>query len=489
MEGRLKGRYGLAVALALLGLCPEIVLSTASLPLNPVISSDLGSSTLQLQLANGLSNAGYAFGAVLAAQLTQRYVARHLFLGYEALFVVASVLAASASSTGVFFAGRLLQGTATGLMLIAALPPLVTRFGASRLPVTVVIVDIGMFGATTLGPIVGGIAGHAESWRWVFWAAAAAGGLGWLAAWLGYVRFDPLDPDLPFDRPAITLALIATGLTFTGASMLTTEPFSSPWFWGPFAAGLAALVVLVLVERRRDRPLMPVEALSTQLPVTGIIVAMVGGATFTSLVMLLQTTMQKVGHVSPLSAGLAFWPAPVALLGSAVLFGLLVRTKFLPLLVDLGLAALAAGAVVLLVRSPDVPGPSTALAAALLGFGAGATVSPGLFLAGFGVPSKLLGRAFALVQLLRSQATFAVAPLLLALPTARAGVAAALCLAVLGLLAAVLVPALSGARLRTPDLEAWLDRGERAMISPTTVVHARPSQDDDEAAPLLPRRR
>ena len=489
MEGRLKGRYGLAVALALLGLCPEIVLSTASLPLNPVISSDLGSSTLQLQLANGLSNAGYAFGAVLAAQLTQRYVARHLFLGYEALFVVASVLAASASSTGVFFAGRLLQGTATGLMLIAALPPLVTRFGASRLPVTVVIVDIGMFGATTLGPIVGGIAGHAESWRWVFWAAAAAGGLGWLAAWLGYVRFDPLDPDLPFDRPAITLALIATGLTSRalpcsprsrsprrGSGVPSLPAWPRSWCWCSWSAVVS-------------RPLMPVEALSTQLPVTGIIVAMVGGATFTSLVMLLQTTMQQVGHVSPLSAGLAFWPAPVALLGSAVLFGLLVRTKFLPLLVDLGLAALAAGAVVLLVRSPDVPGPSTALAAALLGFGAGATVSPGLFLAGFGVPSKLLGRAFALVQLLRSQATFAVAPLLLALPTARAGVAAALCLAVLGLLAAVLVPALSGARLRTPDLEAWLDRGERAMISPTTVVHARPSQDDDEAAPLLPRRR
>jgi MFS family permease len=123
LAGRLEGRYGLAVALALLGLCPEIVLGTASLPLGPVVSADLGSSTLQLQLANGLSNAGYAFGAVLAAQLAQRYVARHLFLTYEALFVLASVLAATASTAGVFVTGRVLQGTATGLMLIAALPP------------------------------------------------------------------------------------------------------------------------------------------------------------------------------------------------------------------------------------------------------------------------------------------------------------------------------------------------------------------------------
>jgi hypothetical protein len=202
----------------------------------------------------------------------------------------------------------------------------------------------------------------------------------------------------------------------------------------------------------------------------------------------MQTMMQKSGHEAPLAVGWAFWPAPVALLASAVLFGLLVRSRYLPLLVDLGLACLASGAVVLLVAAPVHPGAATALAAALLGFGAGATVSPGLFLTGFGVPSKLLGRAFALVQLLRSQATFAVAPLLLASASWEAGVTTALCLAVLGLLAAVLVPALSGARLRTPDLEAWLDRGERAMVSPTTVVHVRRSHDE-EAEPLVPRRR
>jgi MFS family permease len=488
VAGRFEGRYGLAVMLALLGLCPEIVISTAALPLDKVVAGDLGSSPLQLQLTNGLSNAGYAFGAVLAAQLAQRYVARHLFLGYEGLFVLGSVVAAVAPTTGVFFAGRLTQGTATGLMLIAALPPLVTRFGVNKLPWTVVIVDIGMFGATALGPFLGGMVGHLESWRWVFWAAAVAGALGWLAAWLGYVRFEPLDPDLPFDRPAVTLALVGTGLTFTGASMLITQPFTSVWFWAPFGAGLAAIVLLIVVEMRRERPLMPIEALSTQLPVTGIIVAMVGGATFTSIVMLLQTAMQKTGHVEPLSAGWAFWPAPIALLAAAGLFGLLVRTKYLPLLVVVGLAALAAAALVLLVRGPVQPGSATAVTSALLGFGAGATVSPGLFLTGFGVPSKLLGRAFALVQLLRSQATFAVAPLVLAVPDPQAAIAVTLGIALLGLGSAVVIPALSGARLRTPDLEAWLERGERAMVSPTTGVHVRRTQDE-EAEPLLPRRR
>ena len=47
------------------------------------------------------------------------------------------------------------------------------------------------------------------------------------------------------------------------------------------------------------------------------------------------------------------------------------------------------------------------------GLGAGATVSPGLWLAGFSLPAQMVGRAFALVELVRSEADFIMAPVLL----------------------------------------------------------------------------
>jgi tellurite resistance protein TehA-like permease len=135
-------------------------------------------------------------------------------------------------------------------------------------------------------------------------------------------------------------------------------------------------------------------------------------------------------------------------------------------------------------------------AAALLGFGAGATVAPGLFLAGLGVRSRLLGRAFALVQLLRLTATFAVAPVVLYLAQqaqstatgVRTGLWITLALAGAGLVASLAIPAVSGARPHAPDLEAWLEDGERAMTSPTTAVHLRPGVDDDTAHDLVPSR-
>ena len=134
-------------------------------------------------------------------------------------------------------------------------------------------------------------------------------------------------------------------------------------------------------------------------------------------------------------------------------------------------------------------------AALLLGFGAGATVSPGLFLAAFGVRSHLIGRAFALVELLRSEAAFAVAPIIMRIVDqssspqhgVRVGLVSMLVLSVAGLAASLLIPLLSGARLREPDLKAWLEEQEQALPSPLTGVHVRPRARDDSAEPLLGR--
>lgn len=492
---RFRGRYGMAVAIALLGLCPNIVLSTAFLPVSRVISRDLGASALQLGLAEGLSNAGYAFGAVLAAQLAQRYVQRRLFLWFEALFVVGSVLAAVAPGIGLFFAGRLLQGSATGFMLISALPPLVTRFGVGKLPGTVAIVNIGLFGASTLGPLVGGVTAALGSWRLLLVVVALLGAAGFGVALLGYVEFDPPAPDLPIDKTALSLALAATVLPFFATSMLSGASMSAPVFLIPFLLGLIALVALVVVQYRKANPLMPVRALSTQLPVTGTVVAMLAGAVFVTVLELTQLYLVEVAGQSPLGANLQFWPMPLGLLVAAVVFGLLVRTRYLALLVLAGLLALGAGAALLVPLSPTGTGTVVTTASLLLGFGAGATVSPGLFLAAFGVPASRLGRAFALVELLRSEAAYAVTPVVVflaeALPTLasgiRVGLLAMVALAGVGLVAALAIPLFSGARLRKPDLEAWLEDGEQALASPTTVAHLRPRVEDEVVEPLLPR--
>jgi hypothetical protein len=165
---------------------------------------------------------------------------------------------------------------------------------------------------------------------------------------------------------------------------------------------------------------------------------------------------------------------PVGLVVAAVALGMVFRTRYLPVLVNVGLVALGAGCALLLGLTATGGTALVPPAAALLGFGAGATVTPGLLLAGLGVHPHLLGRAFALVQLLRLTTTFAIAPIVVHLAGGGQGATAdGLAICVVGLVLSLAVPALSGARLERPDLEAWLEDGERGIASPAAGAEVR----------------
>jgi len=482
----LRGRYPIAVAIALLGLCPNTVVSTSFLPLESRLQQDLGAGRVAVGVVLGLSSAGYAVGAVLAAQRVLRHTARRVFLGGELLFVVASAASALAPDLPVFALGRVLAGLAAGAMLISALPPLVTRFGAARVALSAAIVNVGLFGVSALGPLIGGLVTGGDGWRWLLGATALLGLIGLAVAHDGYEPFDPPEPERPVDVTALLLVVVATVATFLAASLVAGSSVRAPEVWLPFVIGMIALAALLAVEVRRHDALIPVSALTTQLPVTGLVVAMVGGACFVATAELLQT--QLMTGRSAAQAALLFWPAPVGAALASVAFWRLFATRWVPVLVDVGLVALAGGVVLLLTDSST---PAAVLPAVLLlGIGAGATVSPGLFLIGLGMPSQQLGRAFALVQLLRSMATYAVAPIVVAVAPGHDGFLAMAVVAAAGLIAALAVPALSGARLRAPDIEAWL-AGDKALPSPPTGTHVRPGVDataEDDAEPLLPER-
>ena len=483
-----RAGYPLAVGIALLGLGPYVVLSTALVPVREPLAASLGTSQATLGLATGLGSAAYAVGAVVAAQLALLVVQRRLFLTAESVFVAAALAAAVAPSSAVLAPALILQGLAAGAMLISALPPLITRFGAGRVALSAAIVNVGIFGASTFGPILGGLAAGGDDWRWLFAGATVLAVAGLLVAATGYERWDPPEPDARVDAPALALVLVTTVAGFVAASLVSGHGVRAWPVVAPAIGAAVALVALLVWEVRRPDPLIPVSALSTQLPVTGIMVAMAGGAVVVTATDLLQTRLSTVEGRGPAEVAAAFWPMPIGAVVGAVVFWALFRTRFVPVLVDVGLLALALGCVL-------ATGDATWAACLLLGFGAASTVSPGLFLTGMGLRSDQLGRGFALVQLLRSMATYAVGPVALALVmrspdqggAVRIGLLSMAAIAAVALVGAIVIPALSGARLRAPDIEAWLD-GEQGLPSPATAVHLRPSTDDADAEPLVPDR-
>jgi MFS family permease len=479
-RGPLANSYWSAVLLVLLALTPYLVLSTALTPLLPLIGPDLGLSERALQLTAGMANAGYAFGAVLAVQLASRLPARRLLVLYAIGFVVASALAAWSPSAPWFVAGHIGQGLGTGLLLIAAVPPLVTSWPASRMPTTAGVMNLGIFGAVALGPVVGGIAAGGGSWRpllWIF-TALAAGAL--LFALLTYEDRPPQDPSAPVDLVALGLAGAGCAAAFLGVAELVDRRLTDPVVLAPLVAGLAMLVVLLVHQYRTPNPLIPLRQIVHTVPIAGIVTAISAGAASVALVELVQTALHDQG-VGPRHVGLLFVPEFASALLAAGLFARLVRTRGVGIMAVGGLTMLAAGAAVLF-STPSGGDAVVLVGTALVGLGVGSSVSPALFLSGFSLRSAILPRVFSLIELLRAVAAFLVGPALVRLAATTGGspsagfhsaVVVAGAIAVAGFLVATGVLWLGGWRPQRPRLERWLGGEGPAIDSPPLLARLR----------------
>jgi MFS family permease len=240
-----------------------------------------------------------------------------------------------------------------------------------------------------------------------------------------------------------------------------------------------------VVEYRRPDPLTPVRLLAHTFPIIGIVAAMVTGAAAVALLELVQTFLVQSQHVDVLRAGLTLWPQVLGVAVASVVFGAMFRRRGLPLLVLAGAAVLGAAAIAMATVGLPAGQVVILLVAAAIGLGAGTTVSPGLFLAALSCPSSELGPAFALVELLRSEAAFLFAPIVLRISLSHGmspsavnhgvsdgGLVTAIMLGI-GAVICVALWVTGGARFQRPDLHGWLDDGREALRSPAVAARYR----------------
>ncbi len=475
-----EGNYAASLTSAIIALSPFIVVTTAYAMFTHHVAQDVHASRNALSIIGGLSTAGYAFGALLGGDLVQRFPQRRLFFLDETAFVLGCVLAAIAHGPALYAAGRVVQGFATGQLLVTALPPVIQRFPASKLPITVIAINIGFFGAVCIGPLLGGWVAAGHHWRWFYGALGAIGLINLALATLTLPDQPPFNPDMRFDRLGIPLAFAAVVLPFWASGELAGHGFASARFAAPMFVGLVCFVAMLLVEYHQKEPLAPIKKMWTTQSVTGALVAMIGGGVFVSFLELGERYHMEVAHQSPLATGILFWPLAPAVLISAALLGAVITTRYLTLLIVAGMVCMMGSGALLLQLSPHASDALTLSAAGLLGVGAGATVAPGLYLAGFSLSAKLIGRVFALVELVRSVADYILAPVMTQIARAASGqhlsqhgvhlaLGITLWITVAFTVLGAALYLLGGGRLSKPDLEGWLS-AKGPAIQPTPLL-------------------
>jgi MFS family permease len=479
-QGPLAGRYPAAAAMVMFALIPYLALSAAIGPVTPIIGRDLHISPQAMSLGSGMANAAYAVGTVISVQFAQLLRQRRMMVLYVSLLVIGSILAAAAQNQAMFFAGHVLQGLCTSLLLIAAVPPLALSFGVEKLRSTAVIMSMCIFGAVSLGPTIGGLQAQAHAWRPLFWVIAGISAAALVLALLTFEDTPAADTTAPRNPLPIGLAAVGSVAAFYGASELLTHKFLEARTAGLLIGGFALIVVLIVHQYRAKRPLLTIRTmLSSTIPVAGIVLALLAAAASVSATALTASLLAE--RYGPLHVGLLYLPELAGAILTAVLLGVVLNKRAMQYLPLAGMAFLAAGIAVFRIELPPTQA-LTLIGSGLTGIGLGATVAPALFAAGFSLPAATLQRVFAIVELLRAVAAFLIAPVFAHFAVTVGGNATAgtgialwigLGLAVAGAVVPVALYLLGGARPETPQLERFMGGEGPAWSSPTLLARAR----------------
>jgi hypothetical protein len=281
----------------------------------------------------------------------------------------------------------------------------------------------------------------------------------------------------------VSVAVVGCVAAFFGVGRLQATMRPGPAAIIPLAVGVALVLFLVVQQYRAENPLMPVKAVFTTVPAAGIFAALTASAASFGVMELLLGVLRTSS--SPGRMALVFVPEILAAVAMAAVFAALFGSRYTPVLAIGGLLMIAAAAAVFLTAISAV-GPAPAVVTGLAGIGVAASVSPGLFLAGLSLPSNVLPRVFALIELLRGVSAFLVAPLLVALAgsparpaTTRLSVVICLVIAGVGFAGAIALFVSGRPRLVKPDLRRWQAGEGPAWDSPPLLATLRAKTPHD----------
>ncbi len=155
-------RLNFALMLPLL-LAAQPVATDSYLPALPEIAATLGSASVSLTVFALI----FGIGQLPMGSLADRYGRRPVLLSGLALYALAALAAALASSAAMLVAARAMQGFAMAAILVCARATVRDRYSAADGPYVMARGFMGMGMMAFLAPILGAYVTQQAGWRWV----------------------------------------------------------------------------------------------------------------------------------------------------------------------------------------------------------------------------------------------------------------------------------------------------------------------------------
>jgi EmrB/QacA subfamily drug resistance transporter len=314
-------QYRQLVAVAfMLGLFMDILDTTIVNVALPTLAREFDVATSGIEWVVTAYLLSLALWIPASGWIGDRFGTKRTFMTALALFTLGSVLCGCSWSLGSLVAFRVVQGVGGGMltpvgtaMLYRAYPP-EDRARASSILSSVTVL------APALGPVLGGFLVDKVNWRWIFGVNVPFGIIGLIFTGL-FLEEHREESAGGFDRHGFALAGVGLAALLFGLSEGPSHGWGSTVVLLSLAGGVAALVLLVVVEHRSAEPMLDLDLLRDRSFRTPMVVSFAASGALLGMLFILPQFLQGPRGLSPLQSGLTTFPQALGLMSTARLVG------------------------------------------------------------------------------------------------------------------------------------------------------------------------
>ena len=319
----------------------------------PSAKADLGISDANQQWVVTAYTLAFGSLLLLGGRIADFVGRKKIFIIGLLGFAAASALGGIASTQGLLFASRGLQGVFGALLAPAALSIVSVTFTDPKERARA----FGVYGAISgggaaIGLILGGTLTEYFSWRWCLGVNTPIALVAGLLAFK-YVHESKAGGDHSYDLPGTLTASAGLFALVYGFNEAATKGWSANITIAFLAVSAILLIAFFIIEKKVKNPLMPLRVISERNRGGSYLGSLVVGAGLFSMFLFLGIYLQSVLGYTPLKAGFAFMPFTAGIIVFAgVASQLLPKVGPRPLMVP-GLLAAAVGLLLLTQITPE----------------------------------------------------------------------------------------------------------------------------------------
>ena len=266
--------------LTIFAIGPQYFLNLAYTVSQGIVQTGLNISSRNLLTPSIISNLAFSLGVPLGPVFSRKLGLRKNYLTFIFVFLCGSIIGSMSGNLVFLSLGRVIQGLSAGFLFLTILPVSLRSFPNKIRNTFLLMVIIGLFGASAVGAFFGSISLSVDAWRWLFYLSVFSSILCLIVGFLGLPKHDEhANPSHPINFKAMAILVLAYAVLAFPLCQLIDKGLGSAEVWPLFTIGLVLLSLFVYFDQQAELPIVPFKTLLGTKPISGTVMAVASHAT------------------------------------------------------------------------------------------------------------------------------------------------------------------------------------------------------------------